>query len=96
MAISADTQKAIDHYKQVRDLLGEEDVAFLKAFLDHAMSLLPTFDDGTLCDLDETEEAPDAVRQGVGVLCDILDPEGIAEQDEGFCDGDDTEDDIAA
>lgn len=97
MGISADTQKSIDHYRQIRDLIGEEDLKILKAFLEHAMFYLPTTDDGELIveDADTGEEtiAPDLVRAGVGLICDILDPEGIAEQDEGFLDGDDgTED----
>ncbi|TDW20452.1 hypothetical protein EV128_12582 [Rhizobium azibense] len=93
MAISADTQKAIDHYKAVRELLGEEDAGYLRSFLDYAMYHLPTTDDGILSDEDEVRPATDEVRQGLGLIMDILDPEGIAEQDEGFCDGDDNAED---
>ena len=70
MPISSKTQKCIDHYRAIRDLIGEEDVAFLKAFLDAAHTI---FDDE-----EGDDQAPENVRQGMGVLCDILDPEGIA------------------
>lgn len=74
MGISADTQKAIDHYQAVKDLIGAEDMAHIKTFLDW---------------IDASVQLPegDAVMQGYGVLVDILDPTGIAEQDEGFFDG---------
>ncbi|QIG69201.1 hypothetical protein EVB78_167 [Rhizobium phage RHph_N1_15] len=89
MGISADTQKAIDHYKAVRDLIGAEDLAYLKAFLAYAQHHLPTNDEGELLGEDEVRPATDEVRQGLGLIIDIIDPEGIAEQDEGFLDGDD-------
>ncbi|MBX5130775.1 hypothetical protein HJB53_30255 [Rhizobium lentis] len=91
MGISVDTQKAIDHYQAVKDLIGAEDLAYLKAFLDYAMYHLPTDNEGQLLGEDEVRPATDEVRQGLGLIIDIIDPDGIAEQDEGFFDGDDTD-----
>lgn len=76
MAISKETQGAIDHYQAVKDLIGAEDMADLKAFCDW-------FSEQPYQDL------PKQVGDGFGLLCDIMDPHGIAEQDEGFLDGDD-------
>lgn len=76
MSISPDTQKTIDHYQAVKNLIGEEDMTVLKQFLDW---------------IDANVQLPEdnaTVGQGYSLLVDILDPEGIAEQDEGFLDGD--------
>lgn len=79
MGISPDTQKAIDHYQAVKNLIGEEDMTVLKQFLDWIDANVQLPEDNAI------------VGQGYGLLVDILDPEGIAEQDEGFLDGDDAE-----
>lgn len=97
MPISAETQKAIDHYKAIRDLIGEEDLAHLTAFIDYAARTLPAGVDGEFLEFTETgeESVSDSIASGFGLLCDIMDPDGIAEQDEGFFDGDENEEETA-
>lgn len=75
MSLSPETKKAIAHYCEVRELIGAEDLADLKAFCEW-------FSEQPYQDL------PQQVADGFGLLCDIMDPQGIAEQDEGFLDGD--------
>ncbi|WP_456868279.1 hypothetical protein [Galbibacter sp. BG1] len=72
MAISAETQATIDHYKAVRDLIGKEDVAQIKAFTDWFVQA------------HDLEKAPQFVQDAIGLFCDIFDPTGIAEQDANF------------
>lgn len=83
MAISSETQKTIDHYKAVRDLLGEVDVAHIKTFTDWFVS---TF---------SLTSAPELAQDAIELFCNIFDPEAIAEQDPGFTEGP-TDEDLAA
>lgn len=68
--------KARAHYQAVKDLIGEEDLAFLKAFFDFAMANLEIDKDGNLLDADGSA-ASEEIDQGVGLIMDILDPSGI-------------------
>lgn len=77
--ISKETRDRIDHYRAVAGLLGEEDNAVLKKFLDWFVEEIAPYRSSTTVD------------QGIGLLANIIDPEGIAEEDEGFLDGDETE-----
>lgn len=72
MTISSETQKTIDHYKAVRDFLGEEDVAQIQAFTDWFVQA------------NNLDKTPQFVQDAIGLFCDIFDPQGIAEQDPNF------------
>jgi hypothetical protein len=69
-----DQRQARDHYRAVNKLIGEEDIKVLDA-------LLTALNTGLTCDW---EDLPEAIQEGLGLLGDIVMPEGIGTSDETF------------